>query len=233
MHTLRQSRTNSGLRELSQKQVAGGASGIYFPPSRASPTEALNVMPGEILMAKRHKGSRYKGAALHCFSSCNGLYLHEGMKDLVYAGVAITGFTMGEKQQEQQGFVSQMGGLNTIVNTGDKVIHPGDILRVALPEPDYKAKRKTYVEGTPKDKIVFKVVPVDQYEQDVLDKAAESGRSKNADLQAALDGMPAGTNKKEVLRKLWTYFHDQRRFEIGKALSYAQEGHPFDVLLSL
>jgi len=134
-----------------------------LPPSRRAPDEpeTLNVMPREILMAKNQNGSRYRDRhMLHCFSSANGLGAQDQgddsiLDELVYAGVSVTGYDLHhDKQRESQGFVSSLGGLNTIINTGRCNIYPGDVLRVGLPHNEQKP-----AEGVPPEKKMFSVEP--------------------------------------------------------------------------
>lgn len=217
-------------------------------------------------MSLRKKGSRYRGRAMHCFSSVNGYRVpnvagansvEEIMDDLNFAGIAITGYDLdGDRTREQQGFVSSLGGLNTVMNTGSAAIHPGDRLRVNLPNfgrNTYEGDRKTddgrsevsknfrVPEGVPTDKLLFAIEPV-HHSNDTVKKVAEAQAGYNtisngALLKKAVDAMTkktAGVAKPDVgeaVLAMLNFCQAEERFTIGKALSYARPGHALDIVL--
>jgi len=82
---------------------------------------------------------------------------------LDFAGIAVTGFKP-EVDVFEQGFVSTLGGLNTIFNNGRDTIHAGDILAVDLPETvgPNRAKRRALQTGVPNEKLQFVVRPFEK-----------------------------------------------------------------------
>ena len=218
---------------------------------RSADPESYNIMPGEILMAKTKNGSRYRGRALHCFSSANGLGSstdgdHAILKDLQFGGIAVTGYDLrNDQSREQQGFVSSFGGLNTIMNTGSQNIFPGDLLRVTLPDVGRWDKKGSDLsgsgfrapEGVPRDKLSFAVEPTRCSISRVKD-VFETGTPKDIqdlggeELVKIYDELK-GTRKEKAaqIQLCMKFCYNQRRFEIGRALSYAKPGHALDVCL--
>lgn len=243
-------------------------------------TDSYNIMPREPLMSRRKNGSRYRGRAMHCFSSVNGYRVPGGvdanakegevatpasvekiMDGLNFAGIAITGYDLdGDRTREQQGFVSSLGGLNTVMNTGSKAIHPGDRLRVNIPnfgrtnvEDDGGRKGRAQIsskdnfrvpEGVPTDKLLFAIEPV-SHSNDTVQKVAtgEAGYtyediSNGSLLKEAVDAMTkknaGGVVTPDVgkaVTAMLNFCQAEERFTIGKALSYARPGHALDIVL--
>jgi len=231
--------------------------------------ETLNVMPREILMANAQGGSRYRDRhMMHCFSSSNGLGANEEadedvMDRLVYAGVSVTGYDLHlDKQREAQGFVSSLGGLNTIINTGSQNIYPGDTLRVGPPLDHQKPP-----EGVPPEKRMFSVCPARLQDQQFVKKTFCDGGDwstrdklkgnmqvyqhelfelvmhcigesllpdatarKAATIELFFDAEGAKKAGK-IMQSILSVAHNRRRFEIGRALSFAPPGHDMDVVL--
>ena len=244
---------------------------LTIKKSRKCPDEpeTLNVMPREILMANAQGGSRYRDRhMMHCFSSSNGLGAqNENEEDimdrLVYAGGSVTGYDLHhDKLREAQGFVSSLGGLNTIMNTGTDNIYPGDTLRVGRPLDEQKPP-----EGVPPEKRMFSVVPahvadqrfarstfgqdgtwrkgqlsdnMNAFKSALLELAVEiGGRAVDADerdgmkeaMKAKLHLPAAAAKALQVMEAILSVARTRRRFEIGKALSFAPPGHDMDVVL--
>tara|TARA_B110000091_G_scaffold130897_1_gene140345 strand:- start:16188 stop:16988 length:801 start_codon:yes stop_codon:yes gene_type:complete len=153
----------------------------YFPA--AGTDEAFQVMEGEVLMQTQKPGvRRYGDHQMHVFSFANGLedndrtdesersrqLVKEGgkagfikkasvLRDLKYAGVAVTGF-QPEKDVFEQGFVVTVAGLNTIFNNGARILYPGDIICADIPDPTDRA-RNSLQTGIPHGKMQFIVSP--------------------------------------------------------------------------
>ena len=77
--------------------------------------------------------------ALRNFSSVNNKALEEALEDTIlsklrYVGVAITpqANTRAHEKQSSQGFAATRGGLNTIINTGEGAIYPGDTVEIGV-----------------------------------------------------------------------------------------------------
>lgn len=163
-------------------------------------------------------------------------------------------------QDMTQGFVATFGGLNTIVNTGSKEIRPGDWISVGLPRdfkwedsPNMRAKQQ---EGIPLDKLLFTLNPVGAHTDsekiheiiDAFNKLKSvMGSISEHQLPTALRDLKAldeGSRKKlcvydgnkaiqskRTLRAVISILHAQKRLVIGKALSFARVGEPFDIVL--
>ena len=161
----------------------GTSHGLFAKPLHE---ESYNVLEGEILMSL-DKSKRYMDGNIHCFSFANGLgddvsasvlralassdlkirkramviARYQILSRLTYSGVAVTPFytERNSYQDMMQGFVSNVGGLNTLVNTGESQIRPGDIITVDLP-PNFKFDADSFNkykkhEGIPLDKLLF------------------------------------------------------------------------------
>ena len=82
-------------------------------------------------------------------------------KHLSYVGVAITPqnlYPMHSKQ-DSQGFACTRGGLNTILNTGNGVIRPGEKIKIDFALPDFSGNSRFlspshYSRGTPHEKVL-------------------------------------------------------------------------------
>lgn len=268
-------------RKMDTKNDRGGVTGLFASPIHE---ESYDVMEGETLVSI-DKSTAYRDGALHCFSFANGLGRdipapllrlidHEQetvrksaralaryiiLDSLQLAGVAVTNFDAknNSAQDMQQGFVCNVGGLNTIVNTGDSQIRPGDYISVDLPsnwkfddDPFSKFKKQ---EGIPLDKLLFATRVYDPSSA-AKEAAAIFGHIANV---VAIGGNPligssipqilkdaravnnfAGMNigdvqrLNQVARLLFEIDFLKKRFILGKALSHARPGEPFDIILS-
>jgi len=175
----------------------------YFPA--VATNEAFHVMEGELLMNfKPGKGVTYRDHQMHAFSFANGLQSDDNtrllssksnslstggndqrfnvLKKLQFAGVAVTGFKP-ETDVFEQGFVTTLGGLNTIFNNGKDTINAGDILAVDLPETvaANKRKRRALQTGIPNEKLQFVVRPLEKM-------IADYGENKTSTLSAYVIG---------------------------------------------
>ena len=216
--------------------------------------DIYDVLEGEILMGRKDASMSYKGRTNLCFSSANGLPLPKGdtreeLNKLVYAGVAVTGYSQkNDKPREQQGFVASFAGLMTMMNSGTENIYPGDILRVTMPTTD-AAKRPAHVKGTPKGKIVFGLAPVTKSNYETVIEAVQSHllELKDSDKDTVaevplstfyanvMDADGEGNEAEIAYQKLVKFVCDEmesaRRFEIGRAMGFARPGHALDVCL--
>lgn len=271
-------------RKMETKNDRGGAFGLFAAPIHE---ESYDVMEGETLVSI-NKSQAYRDGQIHCFSFANGLggnipselkRLLDGpdsadrksarslaryiiMDELQLVGVAVTNFDAknNSAQDMQQGFVANMSGLNTIVNTGDSQIRAGDYVYADLPtawkfddDPFAKFKKQ---EGIPLDKLLFATRVYDP--SSAANEAADVIAQVQGNL-AALAGSGLGKiisevrdmvrqaggrdplrglditnaqNLKAVGRLLMEIDFLKRRFILGKALSHARPGEPFDIVLS-
>lgn len=265
-------------RKMATKRDRSGAEGLFSCPIHE---EAYDVMEGETLVSI-DKSQAYRDGGVHCFSFANGLgaEIPSDMKEkiangpsdeerknarilaryiilskLQLVGVAVTNFdaSRNSHQDMMQGFVANVSGLNTIVNTGDAQIRPGDYITVDLPthwkfddDPFSKHKKQ---EGIPLDKILFAtrvynprsagrdaaalLKAVQAYRggliggmiPKIIQEAASLGPLGNVNLsnEALLKGVAQLILEVDFLKK---------RFILGKALSHARPGEPFDIVLS-
>lgn len=272
-------------RKMETKNDRGGAFGLFAAPIHE---ESYDVMEGETLVSI-DKSQAYRDGQIHCFSFANGLGREipsalkrslDGpesdkrkaaralsryiiMENLQLVGVAVTNFDAknNSAQDMAQGFVANLSGLNTIVNTGDSQIHAGDYIYADLPsawkfddDPFAKFKKQ---EGIPLDKLLFATRVYDP-----SSAAKEAGelvkhvQAWQADLVGSGVGkiisevrglVPAGAagagfpqalltgnfqNLEAVGKLLFEIDFLKRRFILGKALSHARPGEPFDIVLS-
>lgn len=266
-------------RKMDTKNDRGGVTGLFASPIHE---ESYDVMEGETLVSI-DKSTAYRDGALHCFSFANGLgrdipapllrqidHNRKEIRDsaralaryiimdsLQLAGVAVTNFDAknNSAQDMQQGFVCNVGGLNTIVNTGDSQIRPGDYISVDLPsnwkfddDPFSKFKKQ---EGIPLDKLLFatrvydpssaakEAVAIFGHINNVGDNALIGSAIpqilKDAKELNAIDEDVNLTNIPTLnafARLLFEIDFLKKRFILGKALSHARPGEPFDIILS-
>ena len=270
-------------RKMETKNDRGGAEGLFAAPLHQ---ESYDVMEGETLCSIDKSGA-YRDGAVHCFSFCNGLgaEIPSEMKTLIagqagaerdaartlaryiilsklqLVGVAVTPF-YAEKNSHQdmmQGFVANVSGLNTIVNTGDSQIRAGDYVTVDLPthwkfDSDPFSKHKK-AEGIPLDKLLFatRVYTPASAGLDVADLVEsvrvykKSGNSlsgsmipkiiREIDSLMTMDGLgQRNLNNEDQLRAIAQIVlevdHLKKRFILGKALSMGRPGEPLDIVLS-
>ena len=263
-------------RKMETKNSRGGFDGLFAAPIH---DESYDVMEGEILMS-HDKSQAYRDGQIHCFSFANGLGrdIPSGIKraldgpdnderkaaralarymildKLQLVGVAVTNFDAknNSAQDMQQGFVGNLSGLNTIVNTGDSQIRAGDYVYADLPtawkfddDPFAKFKKQ---EGIPLDKLLFatRVYEPSSAASDAVDLI---GHIQNAafanDLQGSGNGkiiselkkfltpaMRANMKDKAMIKALFEIDFLKKRMILGKALSHARPGEPFDIVLS-
>lgn len=182
------------------------------------------------------------------------------LSKLQLVGVAVTNFNAEDNSHTSmmQGFVSTFGGLDTIVNTGDEPVRAGDFISVDLP-PSFKFESDPYSkykkqEGIPLDKLLFStkrydgaaagaavhdlVEAVFKYAGAATDLLGQSipkiirelANKKTNAMINAFQLMPQGVKQQSELVLEVDFL--KRRFLLGKALSGARPGEPFDLVLS-
>jgi hypothetical protein len=265
-------------RKMSTKRDRSGAEGLFSCPIHE---EAYDVMEGETLVSI-DKSQAYRDGGVHCFSFANGLgaEIPADMKEkianganedertiaralaryiilskLQLVGVAVTNFdaSRNSHQDMMQGFVANVSGLNTIVNTGDAQIRPGDYITVDLPthwkfddDPFSKHKKQ---EGIPLDKILFATRVYNprtagRDAADLLSAVTNYGGSLIGGMIPKIikeaNSLPADGNinlnqpmkLKGFAQLILEVDFLKKRFILGKALSHARPGEPFDIVLS-
>ena len=164
------------------------------------------------------------------------------MDQLNYVGIAVTGFDAMKNsyQDMQQGFVATFAGLNTIINTGKEAIRPGDWVTVNIPH-DFKwdndpFNRHKKAEGVPIDKLLFATEPykpstINAKFKKLNDALNEFGGIPDSYLPASLVTAKNNTEGDMKLEMLLAVDYQAKRLIIGKALSFARSGEPFDICL--
>ena len=186
--------------------------------------ENFTIQPYELCM--RNTNSKHVSAPndtdIYVFSCANGMHAPaaaEGavadtpstkrkrkMPELQFAGVASNRANYDPSNSTNEEMLAvQVGGLQTMYNTGTKAINAGDIILWDLPEGP-PPKR---IPGVPRDKKLFQTV---SYKSAAA--VAVAAEVTKGDLQGFLKA-----------------HHELASRVIGKALSTAQPGKPFDILL--
>lgn len=181
------------------------------------------------------------------------------MDNLTYVGIAVTGFDARSNsyQDMSQGFVATFGGMNTITNTGRDEIRPGDFITVDIPDQlkwdEDPFNRYKKAEGVPLDKLLFATVPykvsssykvaagiikaIDDLGQDVQDALKNRNIVPSALRPLQLDNgtfrntLSAYLTNEAGVKAIMAIDQQRKRMIIGKALSYARPGEPFDIVL--
>ena len=197
-------------------------------------SENHSIQQYELCM--RSRKDRYRHFApndtdLSVFSSANGLIISaedaqnantlqervELVRDrLEFAGIASNRAIYDPNNNaNEEGLAVQVGGLQTIYNNSDQEIMAGDIVLWDMPKLDSVHGRPiNRFPGVPHEKKLFATVP---YKSDIL-------KNQLMDM--------CNANGSEVAVSQFLKLHNtvQRRV-IGKALSTARPGQPFDILL--
>lgn len=113
----------------------------------------------------------------------------------------------------EEGLAVQVGGLQTIYNTGEGVIKAGDFVMWTLPAVEADQFTAVRIPGVPKTKVV---VPVMAFNPDNL-----------VDEFRVLKAKYSGGDGRGFLQVL----HSIQKRVIGRAFSTAKRGKPFDILL--
>ena len=135
---------------------------IIFSTKSACSGECQNILEGEALMENIQNRSQYLATFGHVHSDQRALLEQEeddesrlttALESLRFAGFAVTGFDQKHGVYEQ-GFMATIGGVNTVMNTGDGALRAGDSLYVI---PTKKHENK-YIKGVHRDKHQFALV---------------------------------------------------------------------------
>lgn len=177
--------------------------------SRATSDEVYDVKEMELLVRKKESAHYFDGYT-HCFSAVNGWTDTQGLtgdalkakilNDVDFVGVAVTEYKPSTAYSEQ-GFVSQVGGVVTLINEGQSMINPGQKVQLGL----YLDNNRliTTDKGIPREKIRFCIEPADD-EATLIGEALRITQS--TDPVQGQDGtcldstQPVGKALKEVLK---------------------------------
>ena len=219
----------------------------YNPNARAiqSPAETFSIQTYELCVRNRQddRNPRYapNDTDIYVFSSANKMSFEGTLPDddadpqvmlaakrltLDFGGIASNRAIYDPNNNaNEEGLAVQMGGLQTIYNTGPGPIYAGDIILWDMPALITKGPRSGHplnrIPGVPKDKLLFSTV---RFDPDALQDDTFLNTQKEA-LIRTYNKAP----RKEMLP--FRVMNDIQRRVIGKALSNADKGKPFDILL--
>lgn len=191
-----------------------------------------SIIVGELVFSNKrrgrvnHKRKLSKISDLAVFSSFNGAYVKNNTGDarltkrneIQFMGVSELTSVHRDGAYNDDEVVVQIGGTRTIVNNGHLPINVGDLVMWDLPTEAEHRGRQAYP-GIPNNKVLAKTVVYngsDILACKELEKAIDDG-----DIQKV----------KEKFNKARDLMADHKRRIIGKALSKAAPGNPFDILL--
>lgn len=126
-------------------------------------TERRNILEGEVLMEKDTDRSLYLSNHRHVHSDQDAWSyndnggrgsLREKVTNFRYAGIAVTGYD-ARHGVYQQGFMSTIGGLNSIMNTGSSTLSAGKEVYVI---PTERPNENHNLIGVPRNKNLFATV---------------------------------------------------------------------------
>ena len=192
--------------------------------------EDHSIQPYELcIRKKRTKLVRYapNDTDIHVFSSANGMYSAAGNDaetvrdtELQFAGVASNRAAYDPNNNANEEHLAvQVGGLQTMYNTSDKEIHAGQIILWDMPN---KSAGKLRIPGVRRSKMLFQTVAYDGTE----------AQQVGADLKKAMDAAGVADGAQAALVAAFRKAHARVQGRvIGKALSSAKSGKPFDILL--
>lgn len=172
--------------------------------------EKFDIKEGEALYSVPDSKSARRSNHAHVLSSLNGALQgndEEKLYDFLFEGVAQTEHNASNELKVDQGLVSCVSGVITIINDHAKHISPGELLYMTVPD-NTKPHR-----GIDRDKMRFCLAPMTDTEiaEFYWDKWVASGDARDA---------------KEVFQ----YSHIDRR-QVAQAMSQAKHGEKLDILL--
>lgn len=195
-------------------------------------TERRNILEGEVLMEKDTDRSLYLSNHRHVHSDQdawtyssdpnddNGnTLLREKVTNFRYAGIAVTGYD-GRHGVYQQGFMSTIGGLNSIMNTGTSTLSAGKEVYVV---PTKESNENHNLIGVPRNKNLFATVHDDDPQWRLAAANALPQLAGNV-----LDERGNAGNKEEWDRRATAAM---RKFCIGTVLRGGRKSQLVDVVL--
>ena len=240
------------LETRSRKHGVKRGRTLVYANDKFGDPENHTIQQYELCMRnKRRKYQKWtpSDTDVQVFSSANGLQLTSEQQDempgegrnvdnqadrvakaeasLQFMGIASNRAIYDPRRNANEAHLAvQVGGLQTVYNTGDKTIYAGDIVLWAMPTLDAAGFPVRRIPGVPREKKLFATVP---YEPETdLARALQKERAAGAaGLGAGGGGAGIEPNYKSMARALSSI---QRRV-MGKALSTAQPGDPKDILM--
>jgi len=173
--------------------------------------EKFDIKEGEALYSVPDSKNTRRSNHAHVLSSLNGALQgddEEKLYDFLFEGIAQTEHNASNQLQVDQGLVSCVSGVITIMNDHAKHISPGELLYMTVPN-NTKPHR-----GIDRDKMRFCLAPMTDTEIAELyyDKWIDTDKSEDA------------------AREVFKYSHIDKR-QVAKALSQAKHGEKLDILL--
>ena len=205
----------------------------------------FTIQPYEICM--RNKTSKYisgnpTDTDIHVFSSANGMLAERGAsegtvddavrkrrleskeEEIAFAGIASNRAIYDPDNNANEVMLAvQVGGLQTLYNTGPQDINAGDIVMWRMPplaeDDSGRAAKRPLVAGVNRSKLLFQTVSYKTAQRSLTEKvlAILTAEGEN--------GAKAG----DIVATL----NEQKSRVMGKALSSASQGKTFDILLGL
>lgn len=203
----------------------------------------FTIQPYEICM--RNKTSKYisgnpTDTDIHVFSSANGmlaptvtgageantrkLRLEAKEEEIAFAGIASNRAIYDPDNNANEAMLAvQVGGLQTLYNTGTEDINAGDIVMWRMPplmdqDDKGRAAKRPLVAGVNRSKLLFQTVSYRTAQRSLTQKvlAILEKTGKEPDQKAAA---------------IVATLNEQKSRVMGKALSSASQGKTFDILL--
>lgn len=245
---------------VSQMRTSSSASSKLKP---ARSDEVYDIKEMELLVAKKDTAMYYDGYT-HCFSCVNGYPNTQGLDEVAlkakilsevrFVGAAVTEYKPS-KAYSEQGFVSQVGGVVTLINESKSIIYPGQKVKLGL---ELSLNRNiTRDKGIPREKVRFCIQPADD-DEIMISRALAANPLKACDASteiaeveaAASDKTKKGADKRRAVKEkvdalaaklsggdcasvkpFLEAYRAENELIIGKALGLAKSGDRVEVLL--
>jgi len=219
-----------------------------FKNVRNDSDQVFSVEPYELCLRNRHTQRNYRPSDtdIHVFSSANDMFIwntsgneddkrRRKMRQLEFAGVASNRARYDpNNNHNEEGLAVQIGGLQTMYNTGTEDINAGDLIMWGLPNAD---KSRPRIPGVDKSKLLFTTIPYKKHNIGTENLSEHTERALN-ELATASRLPKTAQNQDQKDEAVQAAFQSvaqdvyelQRRI-IGKAMSMAKKGKTFDILL--
>jgi hypothetical protein len=194
---------------------------------RLAENECRNILEGEALMENTQDTSQYMASQRHVHSEQRAVAGNDGLglklKNLRFAGFAVTGFDQKYGVYEQ-GFMATIGGVNTVINTGDRFLEAGLPLLVIPTQINNAANNLRNAIGVHRDKKLFATVHPKYEEQE---RGVIGGSFYNQAVAALqVDDVNHPTIQNPIAAQRYL-----KKFEVGTVIRGGRSGQPIDVVL--
>ena len=181
---------------------------------------------------------RFSSPLMHNFQQ-----MHILRSAITFVGVAVQPIFY-ENTNSKDTVAVQVAGSHTIWNTGDKIIKPGQLVVWDIPKPKNlqpAGKKQRMIPGEPLDKKLFATLPIESVFEDTdgtklydfleyVDKVHLKDSPTTAEGNA-MDAAVRANDHKAYNKILLTLYEEIRSRIIGVALSGANPGEQFDILI--